>query len=37
MSLEGLDDVAWHSVDHAYGPRWTRPVTCGRCCPAIPR
>ncbi|MFD9702012.1 hypothetical protein [Lentzea sp. NPDC059081] len=25
MSLEGLDDVAWHSVDHAYGPALDTP------------
>ncbi|MDX3663232.1 hypothetical protein PV646_38570 [Streptomyces sp. ID05-26A] len=25
MSLEGLDDVAWHSIDHAYGPALDTP------------
>ncbi|WP_330273782.1 hypothetical protein OG205_44715 [Lentzea sp. NBC_00516] len=25
MTLEGLDDVAWHSIDHAYGPALDTP------------
>ncbi|GLY53361.1 hypothetical protein [Lentzea sp. NBRC 102530] len=25
MSLEGLDDVPWHSIDHAYGPALDTP------------
>lgn len=25
MSLEGLDDVPWHAVDHAYGPALDTP------------
>ncbi|MFD5827781.1 hypothetical protein [Lentzea sp. NPDC060358] len=25
MSLEGLDDVPWHALDHAYGPALDTP------------
>ncbi|WP_394616929.1 hypothetical protein JNUCC0626_46185 [Lentzea sp. JNUCC 0626] len=25
MSIEGLDDVPWHAIDHAYGPALDTP------------